>query len=270
MAKSLDIGELLAHLPTFSSLDRAWRTVLADSARSRRLAKHEYLFRRGDPADGLYVVVVRHIKISIPSVHPEQEKVVEFFGPGQTFGEAVMLLGHPYLIDAQALDDCMVIWIDRRDIERVIDQDSSFARRMLSGLAQRFEMLLHDIETVSLHTADERVAGYLLRQPRDGSQATLMFNKRVIASKLGLKPETLSRSLQHLSQEHLISVSGARVQILDQEALQRMVPDVPRRLSSPASASQDDALRARPMPASSGALRSEDAAGVMCQRVALY
>lgn len=268
MAKSPDIGELLAHLPIFSALDRSWRSALAESARMRRLAKHEYLFRRGDPADGLYVVVVGHVKISIPSVHAGLEKVIEFFGPGQSFGEAVMFLGHSYLIDAQALDDCMVIWIDRGEIERVIDHDSSFARRMLSSLSQRFEMLLHDVETVSLHTADERVAGYLLRQPRDGSQATLMFNKRVIASKLGLKPETLSRSLQHLSQEGLISVSGARVHILDQDALQRMVPDVPIRLGTEAADSKKEGLRVgRQQPATSEAPLAEDPE--YCQRAAV-
>lgn len=224
MAKVLDVSEFLAHLPIFRTLDRVSRLELADAARAKRLSKHEYLFRRGDMPTGMYLVVVGTMKLSIPAGHDNLEKVVEFIGPGDAFGEALMLLDHPYPTDAQALNDCLVIWIDRHDIDRILDHDPLFARRMLTSLAGRFERLLHDIETISLHTADERLVDYLLRQPREGDMTRLMFNKRIIASKLGLKPETLSRSLQHLSAVGLISVNGARVQILDEAGLKRMVP----------------------------------------------
>jgi len=226
MAKALDVSEFLGHLPIFRALDRVSRQELADAARAKRLVKHEYLFRRGDLPTGMYIVVVGTMKLSIPAVRNNLEKVVEFIGPGEVFGEALMFLAHPYPTDAQALDDCLVIWIDRSDIDRLIDHDPLFARRMLTSLSGRFECLLHDIETISLHTADERLVDYLLRQPREGDTTRLMFNKRVIASKLGLKPETLSRSLQHLSAEGLISVNGARVQLLDEERLTRMVSDL--------------------------------------------
>ena len=226
MAKQLDVSEFLAHLPIFRTIDRVSRLELAEAARARRLIKHEYLFRRGDLPTGMYIVVVGTVKLSIPAARNNLEKVVEFIGPGEAFGEALMFLAHPYPTDAQALDDSLVIWIDRSDIDRILDHDPLFARRMLTSLSGRFERLLHDIETISLHTADERLVDYLLRQPRVGDTTRLMFNKRVIASKLGLKPETLSRSLQHLSVEGLISVSGARVQILDEEKLRRMVSDL--------------------------------------------
>lgn len=226
MAKPLDVSEFLGHLPIFRTLDHVSRQELADAARAKRLVKHEYLFRRGDLPTGMYIVVVGTMKLSIPDVRNNLEKVVEFIAPGEVFGEALMFLAHPYPTDAQALDDCLVIWIDRSDIDRLIDHDPLFARRMLTSLSVRFERLLHDIETISLHTADERLVDYLLRQSREGDTTRLMFNKRVIASKLGLKPETLSRSLQHLSAEGLISVNGARVQILDEERLTRMVSDL--------------------------------------------
>lgn len=247
MGKPLDVSEFLAHLPIFRSLDLTWRLQLADAARAQRLVKHEYLFRRGDRPTGMYLVVVGNVKLSIPAGRDNLEKVVEFIGPGDAFGEALMFLEHPYPTDAQALDDCLVIWIDRRDIDRILDHDPPFARRMLLSLSGRFERLLHDIETISLHTADERVADYLLRQPREGDLTRLMFNKRIIASKLGLKPETLSRSLQHLSAEGLISVNGARVQILDEPALRRMVPELPGRAPYLPSQVGEEAIDAAPV-----------------------
>lgn len=233
MAKPLDVSEFLAHLPIFRTLDQSSRQELADAARARRLLKNEYLFRRGDIPTGMYLVVVGFVKLSIPAGRNNLEKVVEFIGPGEVFGEALMFLDHPYPTDAQALDDSLVIWIDRNDIDRILDRDPLFARRMLKSLAVRFERLLHDIETISLHTADERLVDYLLRLPREGDTTRLMFNKRIIASKLGLKPETLSRSLQHLSLLGLIVVNGARVRILDEATLKRMVPDYTDRSPDP-------------------------------------
>ena len=244
MAKPLDVSEFLAHLPIFRTLDRVSRLELADAARARRLVKHEYLFRRGDMPTGMYLVVVGAMKLSIPAGHDDLEKVVEFIGSGDAFGEALMLLDHPYPTDAQALSDSLVLWIDRHDIDRILDHDPLFARRMLTSLAGRFERLLHDIETISLHTADERLVDYLLRQPREGDVTRLLFNKRIIASKLGLKPETLSRSLQHLSVTGLIAVDGARVRILDEPGLRRMVPGLALRAAGPQEQTDTPAVSA--------------------------
>ena len=130
-----------------------------------------------------------------------------------------MFLDHPYLINAQALSDSLLLWIDKRDIERALEQDPRFALQLLKGLSQRFETLLLDIEEVNLKTAVERVAGYLLSQPYEGDETVLKFNKRMIASKLGLTPETFSRALNQLTQSHLISVHGSKVQMHERSEL---------------------------------------------------
>ena len=144
------------------------------------------------------------------------------FGPGDSFGETLMLLNHPHIVDAQALDDSVVIWLDKRDIEQVIAIEPEFALQMLKNVSRRFETLLHDIETVSTHNASERVAEYLLKQPREGTQTQLKFSKCLIASRLGLQAESLSRALQRLSKDHLISVHGSQVEILNEQGLLRL------------------------------------------------
>lgn len=126
------------------------------------------------------------------------------FGAGDSFGETLMLLNHPHIVDAQALDDSVVIWLDKHDIEAILALDADFALKMLKSVSLRFETLLHDIETVSTHSASERVAEYFLKQPRQGTQTQLKFSKCLIASRLGLQAESLSRALQRLSREHLI------------------------------------------------------------------
>ncbi|MEI7570669.1 MAG: Crp/Fnr family transcriptional regulator [Alcaligenaceae bacterium] len=222
MTKQLDIRELLVRAPLFASLNRNWCEILANSAQVHRVLKNQFLYRRGDAATGIYLVAVGQIKASIPVPRSRHGKVIEMFGPGDSFDETLMLLNHPHIVDAQALDDSVVIWLDKRDIEQVLAIEAEFALQMLKNVSRRFETLLHDIETVSTHNASERVAEYLLKQPREGTQTQLKFSKCLIASRLGLQAESLSRALQRLSKDQLISVHGSHVEILNEQGLQQL------------------------------------------------
>ena len=219
MAKPLDVCEILAHAPLFSSLNRKSCEILANSAQVHRLLKNKFLYRRGEVAAGVYLVAVGWIKASIPVVRSRHGKVIEMFGPGDSFGQTLMLLNHPHIVDAQALDDSVVICLNKRDIEEILSLEAEFALKMLKNVSLRFETLLHDIETVSTHSASERVADYLLKQPRQGTQTQLKFSKCLIASRLGLQAESLSRALQRLTRAHLISVQGSYVEILNAQGL---------------------------------------------------
>lgn len=219
MTKQLDVCELLARAPLFATLSRNWYEILANSAQVHRLLKNQFLYRRGDAATGVYLVAVGQIKASIPVARSRHGKVIEMFGAGDSFGEPLMLLNHPHIVDAQALDDSVVVWLDKRDIEQILSLEAEFSLKMLKSVSLRFETLLHDIETVSTHSASERVADYLLKQPRQGTQTQLKFSKCLIASRLGLQAESLSRALQRLTKDHLISVQGSQVEILNEQGL---------------------------------------------------
>lgn len=220
MRHKRDVGALLAHQPLFRNLDADQLALMTAACQQINVDKHQFVFHRGDPANGLYVVAVGNIKLAVPAANG-QEKVIEFFGSGEAFGEAFMFLDKPYMVEAQALEDSLLIWIDKQDIYAAIDHDPSFARRMLAGLSVRLHTLVKDIETVNLQNAMQRVVAYLLSQPREDGQTRFPFNKSIIASKLGLTPETLSRLLHQLADADLITVEGKRVHIPDVSALEQ-------------------------------------------------
>lgn len=220
MRHKRDVGALLAHQPLFRNLDADQLALMTAACQQINVDKHQFVFHRGDPANGLYVVAVGNIKLAVPAANG-QEKVIEFFAPGEAFGEAFMFLDKPYMVEAQALEDSLLIWIDKQDIYAAIDHDPSFARRMLAGLSVRLHTLVKDIETVNLQNAMQRVVAYLLSQPREDGQTRFPFNKSIIASKLGLTPETLSRLLHQLADAGLITVEGKRVHIPDVAALEQ-------------------------------------------------
>lgn len=219
----IDIPALLTRLPLFQDLSPEQISHLAAHTRSKRLLKGEMLFQRGDTAHGFYYIVFGQIKLAFPS-SSGNEKVVEILGPRQSFGEAAVFAQCPYPVFAQALTDSLLLFVPRDAIFELLETDVSFARHMLTGMAQRLHTLVHDVESYSLRSSAQRVIGYLLQHcPHDhceGSiEITLPTAKQVIASRLNLTPETLSRILHDLAEARLIEMQGKHIKIVDLKRL---------------------------------------------------
>jgi CRP-like cAMP-binding protein len=221
----LDIPQILSRLPLFQELAPEQIGALETACRERRLAKGEMLFQKGDAPKGFFVVVFGQIKLAFPSSQGN-EKVVQILGPRQSFGEAVMFMDRPYPVFAEGLVDSLLLQIGSSTVFELLERDPLFARRMLAGLSLRLHSLVHDVETYSLRSSAQRVVGYLLQHcpqqdgPCEGSfQISLPTSKQVIASRLNLTPETLSRIFHDLSADGLISVSGKQITINDVKRL---------------------------------------------------
>jgi CRP-like cAMP-binding protein len=216
----LDIPQILARLPLFQKLAPEQIAALETACRERRLSKGEMLFQKGDPAKGFFVVVFGQIKLAFPSSQGN-EKVVEVLGPQQSFGEAVMFMGCPYPVFAEALVDSLLLHIGSVPVFELLETDSLFVRRMLAGLSTRLHSLVQDVETYSLRSSAQRVVGYLLQHCLENESGESAFDillptsKQVIASRLNLTPETLSRIFHDLSSNGLIGVSGKHITIND-------------------------------------------------------
>lgn len=219
-----DIPQILSRMPLFQQLPPEQIAEVAATTRERRLQRGELLFQKGDPAQGFYYVVMGQIKLVFPSISGN-EKVVEVLGPRQSFGEAVMFMDRPAPVTAEALADTLLLQVGTEGIFKLLEQDALFARRLLGGLSQRLHSLVQDVESYSLRSSTQRVIGYLIQQCPDGPAEKaditieLPTSKQVIASRLNLTPETLSRVFNELAQEGLITVHGKRVTVHDMTRL---------------------------------------------------
>ncbi|HEY6880979.1 MAG TPA: Crp/Fnr family transcriptional regulator [Polyangiales bacterium] len=213
-----NVTQLLGQLPLFQASSEEQKARVAAVTQTMRVGKGVVLFHKGDPMRGMFVVVYGQIKLSVQS-ESGQEKVVELIGPGQSFGEAMMFLNRPYPVTAQALDDSMLLDIPKTSIDAMLDGDPLFARRMLAGMSMRLHSLIRDVEGYSLRSSAQRVVGYLLVlcHDREAGAAELMLpaSKQVIASRLNLTPETLSRILGELTRLNLVTVKGRDIEVHD-------------------------------------------------------
>jgi len=179
----------------------------------------------GQACEEFHVTVTGQVKLF--AISPAgQEKVIELLGPGHSFAEALMFTGKPYIINAQALTDSLVLSVSKEAVLREIEADSRFALRMLAGISRRLHGLVHDVQAYALHSGVQRVIGYLLRDQlvedcASGEVITvsLPVSKATVASRLSLTPEYFSRVLHELEAAGLIEVDKRDIRILDAQRL---------------------------------------------------
>lgn len=209
----------LRQVPLFSELGDEDIARIARHSRERKLARGEVLFQRGDMPRGFFCVLRGQVKLAFSSAQGN-EKVVEVIGAGQSFGEAVMFMERPYPVFAEALADSTLLAIGHDAILGQIDENPRFARKLLAGLSIRLHSLVRDVETYTLRSSMQRVIGYLLQLTPEDLNAgqcriDLPTSKQVIASRLNLTPETLSRIFHDLAESGLITVAGRHITLND-------------------------------------------------------
>ncbi|MHB8253427.1 MAG: Crp/Fnr family transcriptional regulator [Acidiferrobacter sp.] len=215
--------DALHKAPLFAGLFPEELDLLLGHARVRQVKSHETLFAEGDKAEAFYFVVSGSVRLYRLSPKGD-EKVIEILMPGQTFGEAVVFLGGHYPVYAAALSDTRLVEIPTHDFVRALKANGAMALRMLASISIRLHQLINDVQALTLETAGQRVAGYLLAQcPRDAQSADvhMLVHKNVIASRLGVKAETFSRVLATLRDLGLISVAGNDIHVADRSALEK-------------------------------------------------
>src|SRR5690625_5092357 len=188
---------------------------LAAQVRSQQLNAEQVLFQHGDPAERFFLVRSGQIKL-FRTTTDGQEKVMELMGPGRTFGEAIMFMERQhYPVNAQALQDSQLYAIPNQVFMQLLRQNPDACFRLLGSMSMRLHQRLNEVESLSLQNASHRLVHYLLQQlpayTSDGAELILDAPKQVIASKLGMKPETFSRALAGLIQRGAISTQGRKI-----------------------------------------------------------
>jgi CRP-like cAMP-binding protein len=185
-----------------------------------RVSRGQAIVRRGEPVASMYAVAFGAVKARVP--RPHGEVVLALLGPGATFGKTAVLLGEPSSVDLVAIEDTMLVATRASCITALVERNLRFSRNLARALAERNLKLVAELEAGRLSSA-QRLAAYLesIAQP-EGQAAHLPVSKTLLASRLGMKKETLSRLLSDLARQGLIEVSGREIAIRDAARLREL------------------------------------------------
>jgi CRP/FNR family transcriptional regulator, transcriptional activator FtrB len=214
--------DAMSRLPLFAGVNPALVESMLRCAYLQRFPAHVELAREGEPADFLHVIVDGHVEVY--SAYRERETTVAVLGPGHSFIVAAVILDRIYLKSARALTAARVLLIPAEAVREAFGQDAEFARAMAVELAIAYRGVVKELKNQKLRSSLERLANWLLAQDAatgSSGQIELPFDKKVLASRLGMVPEVLSRSFASL-QAYGVVVCGASVTLREREALIRL------------------------------------------------
>lgn len=216
-----DIEEM-KRLPLFNGVNPALAESMLKVAYLQRFPAHVELVREGELADFLHVIVEGHVEVF--SGYRERETTVAVLGPGHSFIVAAVILDRIYLKSARALTPAKVLLIPAEAVRETFGQDQGFARAMALELATAYRAVVKELKNQKLRSSLERLANWLLAQDitvGGTGVIELPFDKKVLASRLGMAPEVLSRSFAAL-QPYGVCVCGATITIGDRIALNKL------------------------------------------------
>ena len=195
---------------------------------SRRLKKGEYLFHAGEVFASLFAVRTGFFKTAV-STRDGRDQVTGFFMSGELIGMDGISTEH-YTSDAVALEDSEVCELPFGRLDELSKHLPSlnmhFFRLMSREIVRDHNVML----LLGNMRAEERLAAFLINLSQRlhargfaSNDFILRMSREEIGSYLGLKLETVSRTLSKFNQEGLISVEHKHIRILQPQVLSDMV-----------------------------------------------
>lgn len=219
--------QLVRALPLFADMEEAHFSALMGAALLQAFPPRVVLIQEGELPDFLHVIVDGAVELF--GSQRERETTIEVIVPTATFILAAVIRDEVYLKSARTLEDSRVLMIPASSVREVFDRDHAFARAVVGELALRYRGVVRALKSQKLRSGAERLANWILQADRrTGStgRIALPFEKRLLASLLGMTAENLSRSFTTLA-AHGVASQGRAVLIKDRARLQRLAQENP-------------------------------------------
>jgi CRP/FNR family transcriptional activator FtrB len=189
-----------ADLPFLGGLPERVRERLLGSATIEHLAPRAELFGGGGTPTHLHIVL-RGI-VELACLYERRECTALMMAAGDVLMPAAVLYSEPYLISARALTAAKVLAIDAEMVREQARTSTELALALAGLMGGQWRVALKIILDLKCRSPSQRLAAFLLRlhdASGAGRPAEVPFSKRQLASRIGMQPETLSRTLQTLA-----------------------------------------------------------------------
>ena len=194
---------------------------------NRRVKRGEFLFHAGETFTSLFAIRTGFFKTAV-STQDGRDQVTGFFMSGELVGTDGICLGK-YACDAVALEDTEVCELPYASMEELCAAVPELQLHFYRLFSQEIVRDQNVMLLLGNMRAEERLAAFLLnlsqRLKKRGLSANdfiLRMSREEIGSYLGLKLETVSRTLSKFSQEGLIEVEYKHIRLLKPERLKQL------------------------------------------------
>lgn len=180
--------------PLFAALSDVNFRSLREAAVVNRFPKNALV---GRPTERVLHVLVEG-SVELYGSHNGQSATIDVIEPVSAINLASIVRNVAALEQARAVSTARTLSVPSDAVRDLLNRDPGFARAIAAALAASYHDIMRLLMNEKLRTSVERLAAWIVQSCTvEGNQASveLKFNKRILASRLGMAPENLSRNL---------------------------------------------------------------------------
>jgi CRP/FNR family transcriptional regulator, cyclic AMP receptor protein len=187
------------------------------------------LFTEGQSPRGAYILCSGRVKLSTTS-REGKVLIVKLAEAGEVLGLSAVVSGTPYEVSAESSGPCLVRFVERESLLRLLSQHGELGLRAAQVLSIQFQAAYRDIHDLVLaRSSVGKVAKLLLSWSSEHEgrcvESRIMSNltHEELGQMIGASRETVTRVLSHLKRKEVIRVEGSTVVIRNRTALEAMI-----------------------------------------------
>jgi len=160
-----------------------------------------------------------------------KEIVLAILQEDEVFGEIAMLDGKERTADAQAVTDCVLAVLERRDVLTFLEKNPGACLRLIEVFCHRMRLTDERIAEVAMLQLPARLAKALLRmefQAEPGSRervSTIQVSQRELGNLIGAARENVNKCLREWQRSGIVQVKDAGITVLNRAALKKVADE---------------------------------------------
>ena len=216
-----DKGAILRAHPLFGKLGSRVIERLTSYAHVKSVAAGTTIFEKGDPGDCFFAVCAGTVKISNRS-SDGRDAVFNLINAGGVFGEIALLDGRERTADAQAVTNCELMLVNRRDFIPMVSGEPDLALKLIELLCERIRHTSEQVEDILFLDLPARLAKTLLWLEANSKLAAggkLSITQREIGEIIGMTRESTNKQLRAWEDLKWLKLERGSIVIVNQERL---------------------------------------------------
>ena len=189
--------------------------------------KGQYIFRQGDPIEGLYFIQSGYVKV-VSTGWQGREQIVRFADREHLLGHCA-IEGETYPISAITMTTAVICFIDNALVNEIITGNTDFIRAIANFYSRELRKTQLRLKYAGQMNVREKIATFLLQMSyefnRNGTELNLQLSRQDIADLTGTSADQVIKHLSDFEQEKLITKEKKKIHLIDVGKIQKIVAE---------------------------------------------
>jgi CRP/FNR family cyclic AMP-dependent transcriptional regulator len=207
---------LLKNVPLFENLNEEELASIAPLFQQRNYKKGAFLFFEGDEGNEFYLIESGFVKIA--KLEDDKEITLALFRDGDFFGEMALVQKGTRSASAETLETSKIYKLNRKDFHEFMLSSPKLCLSLLEISMERLRKANEQIHDLTFLDVRSRILKNIHRLSEDygkpvqgGLLIDLKLTHQQLANIVGTVRETVTKVLQELQDDHVISIEKKRI-----------------------------------------------------------